>query len=87
MAETNIEKGVKEILAKRLNIDENRILKTSNLKDDLGMDSFGAIEVMFEIEDRFGISVEEKDLLDVKIIQDMIDYIAKKVNRGSSKTT
>ena len=87
MAETNIEKGVKEILAKRLNIDENRILKTSNLKDDLGMDSFGAIEVMFEIEDTFGISVEEKDLLDVKIIQDMIDYIAKKVNRGSSKTT
>lgn len=78
MTEAEIEKGVKEILSKRLSISAEKILKTSYFKDDLGMDSFGAIELMFEIEDKFNINVDEKDLLNIKIVQDIIDYIANK---------
>lgn len=73
-----IEEGIKEILSKRLDIKKDKIALDSKLDDDLGMDSFGAIEVMFEIEDKFDIEVPEKDLLDVKTVRDMINYI---VNR------
>jgi len=85
MNEADIEKGVKEILLKRLDIDPEKILRTSCFKDDLGMDSFGAVEVMFEIEDKFGIEVDEKDLLDIKTVQDMLGYIKGKLNNSNSK--
>ena len=57
---TRHRKGVKEILSKRLDIDSEKILRTSYFKDDLGMDSFAAVEVIFEIEDKFGTKVDEK---------------------------
>lgn len=75
MTEAEIEKGVREILAKRLNINIDKISRESILIDDLGMDSFGAVEVMFEIEDRFKIEVNERDLLNIKTVEDMISYI------------
>lgn len=86
MTEVEIEKGVKEILAKRLNISTDKILRNSDFKDDLGMDSFGAIEVMFEIEDRFGIEVQEKELIEIKKVEDMINYIKKRINKDGEKT-
>lgn len=85
MNEVDIEKGIKEILSERLDVDPEKILRTSYLKDDLGMDSFGAVEVMFEIEDKFGIRVDEKDLLDIKTVQDMLGYIKEKLNNSNSK--
>lgn len=87
MTEAEIEKGIKEILSKRLNIKPEKVLRTSYFKDDLGMDSFAAIEVMFELEDRFEIDVNEKDLLDIKTVQDMIQYIKKKIDEGNLKNS
>ena len=68
MNEADIEKGVKEILLKRLDIDPEKILRTSCFKDDLGMDSFGAVEVMFEIEDNFVSNWQKIDIKQKKII-------------------
>jgi len=82
MTEAEIEKGVKEILSKRLNISTEKILKDSKFVDDLGMDSFGAVEVMFEIEDKFGIEVNEKDLLNITTVKNMVDYITNKLNKN-----
>ena len=79
MNKKEIEQKVKEILAKRLGIPSNKITLDSHLVDDLGMDSFGAVEVMFEMEDRFSINVNEKKLIDIKTVQDMINYIASKL--------
>jgi len=74
-----IEKKVIEILAEKLNIKAEKIKPESNLTDDLGMDSFGAIEVMFEVEEKFGIRIEEDDMKDLHIVKDVITYIKNKV--------
>ncbi len=82
MSEINlkqIEEDIKEVLSKRLDIKKDKICLDSKLGDDLGMDSFDAIEVMFEIEDKFDIEVPEKDLLDVKTVRDMLNYIIKRL--------
>jgi acyl carrier protein len=63
-----------------MNIDIKKISRASHLANDLGMDSFGAIEVMFEIEERFGIEVDEKELTNIKTVGDMVNYIKGKTN-------
>ena len=75
MTEAEIEKQVKEILSGRLNIEIKKINSDSKLVDDLGMDSFGAIELMFELEDKLGIEFPEKDALSLNTVKDLISYI------------
>jgi acyl carrier protein len=72
----NIEKIVKEIIAGRLNISIEKIKTTSFLKEDLGLDSFGAVEVAFELEEKFRIRIPQEDLNKIKKIEDIIEYIS-----------
>ena len=80
-----IETKIKEILSDKLEIKTGKIESSFSLRDDLGMDSFGAVEIMFEIESNFDIDVPEKDLLDVNTVQDAIDYIAKRLEEKQGK--
>ena len=72
-----VELAVKDIVADKLNVDKNKIGAQADLIDDLGMDSFGAIEVVFELEDKFEIKIPEDDIKKIKTVQDIVEYIAK----------
>jgi len=78
LTQKEIEQKVIQILSDRLNIDAQKIKPDSKLVEDLGMDSFGAIEVMFEVEEKFGIKVEEDDMKNLHIVKDIITYIENK---------
>lgn len=75
----NIEAQVKEVLAEKLNFPIEKIGLTSQLEKDLCMDSFGAIEMMFELEERFAIKIEEEDMKSIKTVQDVLNYIKSKL--------
>jgi len=42
--------------------------------DELGIDSLAVIECMFKLEDKFGISVENRDT-NVRTLQDIADLV------------
>ena len=71
-----VEQTVKEILAKQLKIDTAKIKPEVLLAEDLRMDSFGALETAFELEDKFGIQIPNDVLYNVKTVKDIVDYIA-----------
>ena len=73
---TQVEQTVKEILAKQLKIDTAKIKPEVLLAEDLRMDSFGALETAFELEDKFGIQIPNDVLYNVKTVKDIVDYIA-----------
>jgi len=50
-----IEATVKEILAKHLSMEPQKIALESRLVEDLGVDSFGSVEVAFELEEKFDL--------------------------------
>jgi len=72
---STVEMRVKQILADQLDLDMEGIKKTALLTDDLGIDSFGSIEIVYDLEDHFGIEIPEKDLADVKTVDDIVNYI------------
>jgi acyl carrier protein len=71
-----VEQTVKEILAKQLKIDTANIKPEGLLAEDLRMDSFGALETAFELEDKFSIQIPNEVLFNVKTVKDIVDYIA-----------
>lgn len=50
----------------------------ANLRDDLGIDSLCASELMFEIEEEFGVSVGEEDLSRFQTVRDLAEAISQR---------
>jgi len=71
-----IEATVKEILAKQLTMDAAKINLESRLVEDLGIDSFGSVEVAFELEEKFNIKIPDAALYEAKTVKNITDYIA-----------
>ena len=55
MTYSEVEATVKEVLAKQLTMEAGKINLDSRLVEDLGIDSFGSVEVAFELEEKFDI--------------------------------
>jgi len=80
MDRKEIEEKVKEILSEELGIKREAITPEKRLIEDLGMDSFKAIELMFEIEDKFNIEIKEDDMKNIKRVRDAVKYIEERMD-------
>ncbi|MBI5208073.1 MAG: acyl carrier protein [Candidatus Firestonebacteria bacterium] len=71
----DIEKKIKKILADKSKLPIEEIKLDSLLIDDLGIDSFTAIEILFQIEDIFNIGILEKNFKEMQTVEDIVNYI------------
>lgn len=75
MEKINVEKLVKEIIVDRLDVAIEKVTPDALLSKDIGMDSFGAVELTFELKDRFGIEIPQEDFSKIKKVKDVVEYI------------
>jgi acyl carrier protein len=84
-----IEQKVREIISKKFGIAPERIEADTRLVEDLQVDSFGAVELMFELEEAFGLSIPDGDIQRVRSVKDIVQYLAewleKKAGEGPSE--
>jgi len=66
-----------EIIADRLSRDKATITDQSSIVADLGADSLDIAEIMMDLEDAFGVKLEEDK--ELKTIGDVVTYIESKV--------
>ena len=68
---------VRDMLAKQLNLKPEGITLESDVVKDLGADSLDVVELLISLEDDYGISIPEDDIVNVKTVKDMVDMIEK----------
>ena len=73
----NIEETVKGILTELSG--EELIKNTFRLQEDLGLDSLMMVTMLVEIEDIFGIELDETDMnpFELRTLQNVIDMVSK----------
>ena len=71
---------VKPILAKQLEVDEDKITPSSGIVEDLGADSLDSVEIVMALEDEFGIEIPDEDAEKMNTIDDILTYLSEKVN-------
>jgi len=76
MDRKEIERQIKEALADRLDIALNKIDLSSRLIDDLGMDSFKAVEIAFEAKERLGVNISNDEMAKIITVDDIINILA-----------
>lgn len=77
----DFEKKVIEVLADKLDIDREKITADSLLVDDLGLDSLGAVEMLFDLETEYDIEIPNEDAQQFKKTQDIIEYLENKLQK------
>lgn len=70
---------IKPIIAKELDIDENKVTLTASFVDDLGADSLDSIEIIMALEEEFSIEILDEDAEKIKTIDDVVSYLATRI--------
>ena len=68
---------VKAMIAKQLKVDEASITPESRLIEDLKADSANVMVMIMDLEDKYGIMVEDDQILKLRTVGDVVDYIEK----------
>ena len=66
---------LKNIATEKLELHIGEVDINMNVVDDLGLNSLTIFDFIYEIEKTFAIELEEKRLLKVKTVADMIELI------------
>ena len=68
---------VRSIIANELGVDESQVTETADIVDDLGADSLDVVELIMELEEVFGVSVDDSEAQKMKTVGDVLKYIKK----------
>lgn len=68
---------LKELICNYVEVDPKDIKPESTFIDDLGFNSFDFVSLLGEVEEKYGVSVNEEDILDLATVDDAIKYIEK----------
>ena len=67
---------VKDILSDYIDMDSNEIKLETRLAEDLGLNSYEFMIVIGEIEEEFDVELDEREIVKLISIADLLDYIS-----------
>jgi len=70
-----------DILSEEAIIDRKRLVREATL-GDLGVSSLDLITLLFELEERYGVVIEEGDMPKVSTLGEMVDFLLARINAG-----
>ncbi len=75
---SSIEEKVIEIIMEQLDVTKEECVPEAAFIDDLGADSLDIVELVMAMEENFAIEISDDELMKIRTIQDVIDFIKKK---------
>lgn len=74
----SVEPKVKDIIAKQLGVDIDKVTTEASFIDDLGADSLDTVELVMAFEEAFNVEIPDEDAEKILKVQDAIKYIEDK---------
>jgi acyl carrier protein len=69
---------VKEVLVEKLGVDESEIVESASFQEDLDADSLDLVELIMELEDRFGVKIPNEDAEKIQTVGQAVDYVSER---------
>ncbi|RMD59576.1 MAG: acyl carrier protein [Nitrospirae bacterium] len=74
----DIETKARELIAKQLGIDVDKISMEASFTDDLGADSLDIVELIMAFEETFGVEIPDEEAEKLVKVKDVIEYLKEK---------
>lgn len=66
---------VKAIIVDQLDVDENDVVESANIQDDLGADSLDIVDLVMSFEEEFDIEIPDEEVEKIKTVGDIVKFI------------
>ena len=76
--EESVLESVKKIIADTLEIDVKEVKEDSNLIADLRMESLDLVDLVVAFEEKYKVSIDDKDVKKLQTVKDIVTYIENK---------
>ena len=74
---SEMESKVKQIIAEKLGVSEDKVNPQASFVDDLGADSLDQVELIMAMEEEFDVSIPDEDAEKIATVKDAVDYVTK----------
>ncbi len=71
----SVEGKVKDIIAKQLGVNMEKVTPEASFIEDLGADSLDTVELVMAFEEAFNIEIPDEDAEKILKVQDAVKYI------------
>ncbi len=76
---SDLEEKVREIIAKELGVEREKLTDDASFMEDLGADSLDTVELVMEFEKEFNIDIPDEDAEKLRTVGDAMNYLRQKV--------
>ncbi len=82
MTKDEILARVMDILVASFDLDPDQVHPTAHLIEDLDLDSIDAIDLVVGVEEVTGLKVSEREVKDIRVVQDIVDLIHRRLGES-----
>lgn len=68
---------IKDIMQEELGKDRNQVTLESDIIKDLGLDSLDIVTLIMAVEDEYGFTADDDEIVALKTVGDVVNYIKK----------
>ena len=65
---------LKAIAVNDIGIDADKITPESNIIKDLGLDSLDIVDMLMKVEETFGVTIDDGDVVEMKTVADVVRF-------------
>lgn len=77
---------IKQIIVEQLGLKDEEVALKAKFVDDLGADSLDLVELVMQLEERYGIEISDEDAETLLTVGDVVDYLQQHpVSKGRGK--
>ena len=66
---------LQSILVEQLGVDASEVVETASFQEDLNADSLDLVEMIMEMEDKFGVKIPDEEAEKIVTVGDAVDYV------------
>lgn len=76
MESNDLERDIKKLIAKIIEIDADKITQEAHFIEDLGADSMMALEIMAALEKKYMITIPEDQLVKIATLKQVVELVS-----------
>ena len=77
--EVSVEDRIRQIICNTLIVDLTEVTDGARIQEDLGADSIDCVEIAMDLEEEYGIVIDETAASKIETVEDVIELVEKKM--------
>ncbi len=75
MTQEEVFAQIKAMLVEQLGVDEEDVTMEASFQDNLDADSLDLVELIMEMEDKFGVKISDEEAQKILTVKDAVEFV------------